>query len=812
MRKLVVLFFFLSQMKLGFAQNFYISGKVTNIFSDPLANAGVFVKNSSFFTYTNDTGYYKILVPKGTFTLVIEKKGFKTYSTKLTLVNQDVHRNFNLDFDQVENLGAVKVTSKKVDRSKSIIRAVIDGKGRFKDVSNYSMNAFVVASVQNQFQKFDSLLKKKVKDTSQHALAQVFLNIDVGEDGKIREERVGVKKQGDQSLLYWLSATDGWVNIYDNLIKMDEVCEVPIISPISNTGYISYRFKMEEIWLEDFHLMYKISFRPMKLGNALGNGYLIIEDSTYYVHKAVMHLPSMHLPEYNRFAMVHHYAYPTDSMVLLKKQEFKYKAKFGENLYHGSTQVDFDSFQFQQTYAKRHFGPMLSLTSKKAYEQDSNFWETVRTKELTVEEALYERKQDSIRAVIESVSYKDSMQRDFNKVTFKKVVLLGQGNYNHKKERLFYVQPLLFSYQPVMIAGARVSTWASYTKQYEDKKMLRLFPNASFGFRNNDIKGGVGGYYLFDPIHRKSISWNIQRDFDVINPFDAWVNLFRRSNFFEADDIVLNYRQELTNGLFVTVGVGYSNRKSISKYDFNPLGDSLFLAWGDSNRNKAVQFEPYRALYNYATVSYTPGQKYMLEPYQKVILGSKWPTFGMKYEKGISGPLNSTVDYDFLEFDIQQRLKLGLLGRMNYRFNTGKFIQMRDLRLADYVFQPNSNPYLFTNPNHTFQRLDSVYKTFDWFFEGHVLHRFNGAILNKIPLLKKAQMVETLGAGVLFSPENDLRYIEAFVGLEKVIKILEERFRLGVYLVGAQSNRFEAPLRLKFSIEYFNRQDNTWMF
>ena len=257
MRKLVVLFFFLSQMKLGFAQNFYISGKVTNIFSDPLANAGVFVKNSSFFTYTNDTGYYKILVPKGTFTLVIEKKGFKTYSTKLTLVNQDVHRNFNLDFDQVENLGAVKVTSKKVDRSKSIIRAAIDGKGRFKDVSNYSMNAFVVASVQNQFQKFDSLLKKKVKDTSQHALAQVFLNIDVGEDGKIREERVGVKKQGDQSLLYWLSATDGWVNIYDNLIKMDEVCEVPIISPISNTGYISYRFKMEEIWLEDFHLMYK---------------------------------------------------------------------------------------------------------------------------------------------------------------------------------------------------------------------------------------------------------------------------------------------------------------------------------------------------------------------------------------------------------------------------------------------------------------------------------------------------------------------------------------------------------------------------
>lgn len=73
-------------------------------------------------------------------------------------------------------------------------------------------------------------------------------------------------------------------------------------------------------------------------------------------------------------------------------------------------------------------------------------------------------------------------------------------------------------------------------------------------------------------------------------------------------------------------------------------------------------------------------------------------------------------------------------------------------------------------------------------------------------------MVETIGAGLLYSPENNLKYIEAFVGIEKVIKLLEERFRLGVYLIGAQSNRFEAPLRIKFSIEYFNRQDNTWMF
>jgi len=680
-KKGVILILFVALAQLGIAQNYYISGTVKNIFSEPIEKAGVFIKNSNFFTYTNDTGFFKILVPKGTFTIVIEKKGFKTYSTKLTLQDKDIERNFILDLDRVKEVSKVKVSSKRVDRSKSIIRATIDKKSRFKEVSNYRMNAFVKASLQARVMVYDSIKKKKVKDTNQYALAQVFLNIDVGENGDIKEERLGVKKQGDQSLLYWLTATDGWVDIYDNLIKMDEVSEVPIVSPISNTGYFSYRFKTDKIWLEEGKLMYKISFRPVKLGNALGKGYLIIEDSTWYIHKAVMHLPKMHLPEYNRFAMVHHYVYPSDSVVLLRKQEFKYNARFGDRLYYGATQVDFDSFQYNQKYSKKHFGPMLSLTTQKAYEQDSTFWERVRTEDLTVEEALFERKQDSIIAVRESVEYKDSMQKVYNRFTFKKLVLTGQGNYNHKKERLIYFQPLLFSYQPLMIAGARVSTWVSYMKQYEDKKLLRLFPNISYGFRNNDLKGRVSGYYLFDPIHRKSVSWSLSRDFEVINENDAWVNIFRRSNFFQVDNVSARYRQELVNGLFVEVGAGFSNRKSISGYNFNPAGDSLFLAFGDSNRNKAVRFEPYKAFYNSASISYTPGQKYMQEPFQKVILGSKWPTIGVNYRKGTTGIFNSTVDFDFLEFDVKQVLKLGLLGRTNYRVNVGKFLQMRDLRL-----------------------------------------------------------------------------------------------------------------------------------
>lgn len=796
----------------GLAQNYYLSGQVTSSLGQPIKGVGVFIKNSNFFSFSDDSGYYKMLLPVGTFTLYVEKSGYVTKSRKLSIKNQDLTVNFSLQSEEVKEIQKVTIKRAKTDRAKEIIAQAVASKELYSFQSSFSSNAYIKASMKEIGMKYDSILKQKVPDTTQVALAQVYLSIDQN-GAKLKEERIGVKKQGDISSLYWLSSTASNVHIYENLLYFKGVSEVPIISPISKTGLISYRYSTESIQFEDNGLfVYKIRFRPVKLGNALGEGYLIIEDSTFKIRNWAIQLPKMHLPEYDRFGLKQDFIYLEDSLCLIERQDFLYNIKTQNGIKKGITQVWYDSFQLSRQFGKKYFGNMLSFTSQEAYERDSNFWDEVGSEPLSDLEKEYEFKEDSIKAYQESEEYKDSMERAFNKVTFKKVVLLGQGNYNHKKERLLFFQPLLFSYQPVMIGGARFSQWMSYTKQYENKQMLSLFPNLSYGFRNQDVKGNFAGRYLYDPLKRKTISWNVSRDFEVINPFDAWVNLFRRSNFFESDNVTLRHRQELWNGFFVSAGLGFSDRRSISNYDFNPRGDSLFLVFGDSARNNAVAFEPYKATFFESRISFTPAQKYMIEPYQKIILGSKWPTFGLNYRKGVPNLFQSSIDFDFLEFDITQRVQIGLLGRLNYRLNTGKFLQRRDLRLVDYVFQPNSNPYLFTNPNYTFQRLDSVYQTFDWFFEGHVLHRFNGAILNKIPLLKKLQMVETVGGGFLVSPENNLQYAEAFVGIEKIVKILEERFRVGVYLVGAQSNRFEAPLRFKFSIEYFNRQDNTWMF
>jgi hypothetical protein len=187
--------------------------------------------------------------------------------------------------------------------------------------------------------------------------------------------------------------------------------------------------------------------------------------------------------------------------------------------------------------------------------------------------------------------------------------------------------------------------------------------------------------------------------------------------------------------------------------------------------------------------------------------------------------MGSVVDFDYLEFLVEQEVKIGLAGISKYRVKSGEFLNVRDLRLVDQHFQRSAGPIFFTNPLYSFQGIDTSYSTIKRFYEGHYLHRFNGAIIKKLPLLKKLNLVEVAGGGFLYtrdmvkqnsdplmSIDKSLFYAEAFFGFEKVIRLWKERLRIGVFVVIADSNRFNYPAQLKFTIESYSNTANKWPY
>jgi hypothetical protein len=250
----------------------------------------------------------------------------------------------------------------------------------------------------------------------------------------------------------------------------------------------------------------------------------------------------------------------------------------------------------------------------------------------------------------------------------------------------------------------------------------------------------------------------------------------------------------------------------LSDYKTGTKIDELFPDTFDNDT--AIAFDPYNAVYGAIKLQYTPHQRYIREPKEKIILGSKWPTFYVSLRKGIPGVFKSKIDFDYLEFGIEQELKLGVTGVSKYSIRSGSFLSQKDLRRIDYKFQRRGDPLLFMNPHSAFQSLDSTFPVFRRFYQAHYLHEFNGAILNKIPFFKKLQLREVAGGGFLYTQERNLRYFEAFAGVEKVIKWPFNpiyKFKVGVYVVGSAANQFRSPVQFKIGFMSWDRKNNRWL-
>jgi hypothetical protein len=661
--------------------------------------------------------------------------------------------------------------------------------------------------------------KKKIVLDSAHAdlqemaMAEISLRYDHESDDKVKEARTGVSRRGNPESLFFLSLTEGDFNLYNNLLRSRTLSTVPFLSPVSYSGLVAYKYKLIHTRQQGNRKIYTISVKPGQLSNVTIEGELTVLDSAWVITHAHFTLPGYHIPEYDFVDVDQQYSFVDNKAWMITRQQFTYYAKHRKGKLSGETIADYKDFEVNKSFPKRYFGTEVSATAQDAYEKDSSFWQKTRTEPLTTKEIRFIHYRDSVYRVTTSKSFLDSIDRRTNHITFKKLFVTGQTFYKREKGRTWSILPLTSIYQLFQFGGARLHFSADYSKVYASKKTLGVYGDLSYGVRNHDVNGDLRLIKMYNPFNRAFYRIEAERGFQYIFEGDAWINMIRRNNFYLNNSIALGHGQEIANGLFLYTDLNVALRRSVASYKTNDKVDSLLDGIID-DPDKAIEFKSYNALYGKIRLQYTPGQKYIREPKEKIILGSKWPTFYAMWQKGIHGLLKSKVDFDYLEFGIEQEVKLGTMGVSHYNIKTGSFLNTRDLRTIDYQFQRRGDPLLFMNPDEAFQSLDSTFPVFHRFYQGHYVHEFNGAILNKIPLFKKLQLRETAGAGFLVAPERNLRYAEVFAGVERIFKWPFNplyRFKVGLYAVGSVANQFHNPIQFKIGFTSWDRKRNRWL-
>jgi hypothetical protein len=801
------------------AQSFKLSGKVTDKNLEPLAFASIQLKEQQSGTATKEDGSYEWNLEVGQYTLVVSMIGYKTQVISVVL-NKDYVQNIILEEEDRADLENVVIRVKIKDRAEEIVRNVIRNKDEITAASGaYSAHLYIKAIQQDSVTrkkdraKTDSAIFQPNADLQGMSMTEVLLNLDHESDQKIKEERLGVKKTGKPDKLFYLSTTDGNFSFYNNLVKVPSISAIPFLSPISYSGLLAYRFKTLKIERKGDHKIYTIAVRPRQLSNATVEGEITISDSSWAILHTRFSFPSYHLPEYDFFEVDQQYDLIQGKAWMLTRQQFNYYSKSNKHKLSGQTLVLYSDYELNKQFGKNHFGTQVSATAQTAYEKDSSFWKTVRVEPLSDKEVRFIRYQDSVFRVQHTQFFLDSIDRITNKITWKKLGLFGQTFYHRLKERTWVIPPLISLYEPFQFGGSRIHPSFYYFKRYATKKDITLFADLSYGLRNKDINGTVRLRRMYNPFNRGYYQVSLNRDFYHIYEGDAWINQIQRSSYFLNNFIGLEHSLEIKNGLFLFTETDYALRRSVVGYKTNSKVDSLFPNILTNNNNQPVAFDPFNALYTKVTLKYTPGQRFIREPKEKIILGSKWPTAFITWRKGVPGILDSKVDFDYLEYGLEQQINVGVLGNLHYNIKTGSFLNQEGLKLLDYQYQRRGDPFLFMNPDEAFQALDSTFAVFKRFYQGHLVHEFNGALINKIPFLKKLQLREVAGAGFLIAPERNLRYAEMFGGVERVFKWPFNpltKFKLGVYVVGSVANKFTNPIQFKVGLTTWDKRKNKW--
>ena len=788
---------------------------------EPLAFATVQVKGYNNGVVTKEDGTYELDLEEGNYELIVTMLGYKTFKSPIVVGKKGLQKDIILEEADATSLSEVTVKGKIKDKAEEYIRNVIRNKEAIiAAAGSYSCKVYIKATEEDSFaikknkrQLADTALKHTGENRSldQMALAEVVLNLDYETPKRIKEERTGVTKKGSTENLFYLSTTEGDFSFYNNLVNIPSISQTPFISPVSYSGLLAYRYKTVKTEIKNGKKIYTVSIKPRQLSNATVEGEIVIADSSWIILHTRLQFPSYHLASYGFFEAEQQYEKIDGKAWMISRQQFTYKAGSEKRKLSGRTIVSYRDFELNKQFDKKYFGTEISSASQEAYKRDSTFWQQNRVEPLTEKELRFIHYKDSIYEATHTKAYLDSIDRKTNKLTWQNLTFRGQVLNDHVKRRQMRFPSVLETFQPFQLGGPRIEPTFSYAKTWESRKNLSLFANISYGFRNKDINGNISVTRMYNPFNRGFYSVSLQKDFAYIFNGDAWINMIQRSNIYLNEGIGLKHGLELVNGLFLYSDIDMAFRRSVSNYRTDDRIDSLFGGVLDNNQVKP--FAAYNAFYGQLRLEYTPRQRYIREPKEKVILGSAWPTVYVLWRKGLPGIMKSAVDFDYLEFGLKQSVKLGTIGTSSYTVKTGSFLSRKDLRLVDYKFQRRGDPVFFLNPSEAFQSLDSTFPVFKRFYEGHYLHEFNGALLNKIPVFKKIGLREVAGAGFLLADERNLRYAELFTGIERAFKYpfnLLGKFKLGVYVVGSVANQFKNPVQFKVGITTWDKKRGKW--
>ncbi len=771
------------------AQQATVKGRVTDAQGDALSYAAIYVEGTNIGTTTNEEGDYATKLSNGTYTLVFQYVGFKTQSQTITIEGENILLDVVLSTEAML-LKEIIVERSDQDPAYAIIRQA-QAKRKYylnEEIKSYQCKVYI-KGLNRLSSKPKSFMGVRIDlDTGIVYLSESLSELSYQQPNQYKERMIASKVSGDPRGFSFNQATNAWLNLYEN-ISAQELTERGLVSPIAANAMAYYRYRLEGAFYQQGELVNKIRVIPRRRLAPAYSGFIYITEGTWRIHSTDLYLQKGVVEFVDSITVKQVYAPVQDDIWLPLSQKFYFSADGFGFKGNGYFAFVYSDYIVEPAFDKKHFNKEVITVEKESNKKDSIFWEQIRPVPLTLEENLDYQRKDSIRIMKESPVYKDSLDRERNKLSVGEVLWAGYTYRNTARKKSFSFQPIFSTFQYNTVEGLVTDFTLDYQKNYEDRRFFSVQPTLRYGFANQRFQAKIATAYRFNPLANAQISLEGGRYVEQvsrvqsISPFvNSVYTLFREENFlkiYEKSYGKVRYQHRLLKGLRMFTELEYANRNPMqnnSDYAFRDVEGRAFTSNVPLTReNISAEFEQNQALTFGLVMLVDFKQKYARYPDRLFVIESKYPTFRLNYRRGIP-ILGSDVNYDFLTLGVFQDLSLGLVGNTEYNFEIGAFLSSNQMTFIDFRHFLGNQTIFYREAFGGFQLLDYYkFSTNQAYLLANFEHHFEGFLLNAIPLLRRLKWQTVASANYLYT-QDARHYFELGVGIEHIFKILRVDF------------------------------------
>ncbi len=781
----------------------------------PLPFSSILIKGSTKGVSANKNGFYTINLEAGFYTLVCQFVGYATIEKKIKIEAESIVIDFDLTLRQYD-LKEVLVIAGGEDPAYAIIRKAIAGReAHLSEIKQFSCEVYIKGQLQlRNYPK--SFFGQKVDfedgDTSKRKmlfLSETIAKYSVEEPNKRKIEVISTKVSG---------RSDGFgfsnpqiISFYENTISIGRSLNPRgFISPIANNALNYYKYKFEGTFFEFGKEVSRIKVIPKRAYEPLFSGYINISENDWRIQSVDLKLLKEQQMQLLDTLVIQQNYVPAGNYWVIKNQVIYPSGKFFGFDFFGNFLQVYDQFNLEPTFKSKYFDNTILKFYDSSNKKTAAYWDSIRPLPLLIEESRDYQKKDSLEQVRKDPKYLDSLDKKNNKISLVKLLLTGYSYEKQKNKNSISFDPIIQSLNYNTVEGGVIQFSPSFSKRYEGRKSISIKPEFRYGFANGHFNPSVAFNYNFGKKYLQSFSIAGGRkilQFNNAEPITERINslytLTAEYNYFkiyQADFFRVGYSQGVGSGINLNANFQFQNR-----YALNNLAD--MTTWSDkSNRNFTPNFPTeltntqmvnHQAAILTVGITWRPGSKYVEYPDRKVNIGSRYPTINANITLGIKGLFGSDVDYNRWRISINDELNLKLYGRLKYNLIAGGFLNSNKTFIPDYHHFLGNQTAFSANFLNSFQ-LAGYYRysnTASFNAAAHIEHHLNGFISNKIPGFKKLNWFFVTGANGL-TINNGTNYIEYFIGLENIFKIMRIDFVQGFEQNGLKPSgfRFSVPL------------------